>query len=153
MKLTTRQRQFLAAIANDRRAAADRWTADAVKAASDHRARADARAGYAHVQAGRVPCRAASWLGRPLTPADRVKVHRCYAQLEAAGLVERLDRYGNRCGGHTAYLKLTPAGEALAASLIESTPPPDVAPEPVAGSAPETKPGASPLYVSVFRKE
>lgn len=74
------------------------------------------------VAAGRPGYRVATdpsqWFGRELTSADRVKAHRTYGQLERRGLIQRHAwRDGTRRRFKTAALSLTPAGEAVAASL------------------------------------
>jgi hypothetical protein len=68
--------------------------------------------------AGQVACAAAVWIGQPLTAASRVAVSRAYAALEAAGLIVRLQipaTYGQKF--KTVALRITEAGERLAATL------------------------------------
>ena len=56
------------------------------------------------------------WLGEPLTPSLRTMVSRAYKKLEAAGLVIRVNYYGE---AKTTHLQLTDAGRSLAQSLLQ----------------------------------
>jgi hypothetical protein len=78
----------------------------------------DHNAAVRNAQAGVVACRAAAWLGRGLSAADRVCNSRAYAALKAKGLVAPIsDKPSGR--SKTTYLRLTEAGEALARKLLD----------------------------------
>jgi hypothetical protein len=94
-------------------------------------------------EVGQVECRAAAWLGRAMTPADRVAVSRAYEALERDGLVVRLSAARSGSKRRTVALRVLEAGEArgreLLAIAVDSTPieaVPVVTPAPTHETAP-----------------
>ena len=68
-----------------------------------------------NAKAGLVPINLHGWIGRQPTASEFVLFHREYVRLGDMGLVERISRYGSR---RTTHLKLTAAGERVAARLL-----------------------------------
>jgi hypothetical protein len=79
--------------------------------------RAEHRIARENAAKGVVRCDATRWLGRPLTPSDRVANSRAYADLARRGLIDRIGAT-KAAKGYTAWIRLTPEGEALAAALL-----------------------------------
>jgi hypothetical protein len=68
-----------------------------------------------NAQAGLVPINLHGWIGRQPTASEFVLFHREYVRLASMGLIERISRYSSR---RTTHLKLTAAGERVAARLL-----------------------------------
>jgi hypothetical protein len=142
MRLTPREKQILLGAARDlatwRSRPAPTWTGDRHGDAV-YRARvADAAAGVVEIDPGR-------WLG-PQSAADAVSNSRVYKSLERKGLVVRVGaalEFGQRF--RTSALRITEAGERLAAELLANESPSPAAVVTLATASIETPETASTL--------